>query len=144
MATEPKETVEEFDVMLSYQWGHQETVKQMKSYLEARNLKVWMDIQQISGNIYDKMAAAVKNSKVIVLCMNDKYQHSDNCQKEYNFMAKKKKPFVAVYMEKFEVVDNSLDIILGQQLYFKMVDGFNENRMEQIYQDILKKKGELK
>ncbi|KAI9193199.1 uncharacterized protein BJ171DRAFT_532109 [Polychytrium aggregatum] len=74
-----------YDVMLSYNWAHQSTVLRIKEWLEGRNVSVWMDTDQMSGNIYTKMAEAVMGSKVICACLTAQYEKSANCKRELGF-----------------------------------------------------------
>ncbi|KAI8622829.1 hypothetical protein BC830DRAFT_8728 [Chytriomyces sp. MP71] len=75
----------EFDCMLSYNWSHQEVVIRIRDSLEQRGLSCWMDIDQMSGNVYAKMAEAVLGAHVIVPCITAAYEASGNCKRELNF-----------------------------------------------------------
>ncbi|KAJ1529064.1 hypothetical protein HK096_009480, partial [Nowakowskiella sp. JEL0078] len=75
----------EFDIMLSYNWGHQNTVLKMRDSLAKRGFKVWMDVELMSGNVYTKMAEAVLGSRVIVSCVTHAYENSFNCKRELGF-----------------------------------------------------------
>ena len=77
--------------MLSYQWDNQTEVKQLKEFLEEHDLKVWIDEEQMHGNIFSRMQEAINHSKVVVLCMSRKYELSDNCRLEFNYARKIKK-----------------------------------------------------
>ena len=127
-----------FDVMLSYQWDHQSTVEKMRSYLESRQLKVWMDNKKMRGDINRAMAGAIHQSKVVILCLSKKYELSHNCKKEYGLVDKKRKPFVPIMMEKFDYEEvSALETILGNELYYLMVNGYEESQMESIYSAVL-------
>ncbi|KAJ3329875.1 hypothetical protein HDU76_006960 [Blyttiomyces sp. JEL0837] len=79
--------VKEFDVMLSYNWNHKSTVIRIRDSLIHRGLSVWMDLDQMSGNVYAKMAEAVLGSKVVVPCLTLAYEASGNCKRELGFAA---------------------------------------------------------
>ena len=134
----------EFDVMLSYQWDHQASVKKMKEYLENQQLKVWMDLSEMSGDINKAMAKAVEESKIVILCLSKKYENSHNCIKEYSLVDKKRKPFIAIKMETFEFEPGSaLEAILGNQMYYDMKSGYDGNVMKKVYNAISKETGLL-
>ncbi|KAJ3119487.1 hypothetical protein HK098_005400 [Nowakowskiella sp. JEL0407] len=80
-----EQQAEKFDVMLSYNWGHQPLVVRMRDALRKRGLEVWMDVEEMSGNVYAKMSEAVLSSKVIVSCLTHAYERSFNCKRELNF-----------------------------------------------------------
>lgn len=136
---------DEYDIMISYNWDHKETAYKICDYLrEKGNLKIWIDVEQMSGNLFKKMAEAVIKSKIIILCCSTAYENSPNCRKEYEYVGKKLKPFVPVFVEdKFQPTDaDSLDLILGMQLYYKVdkEKDFNTN-LPLILDNILEKIG---
>ncbi|KAJ3210228.1 hypothetical protein HDU67_005464 [Dinochytrium kinnereticum] len=79
--------VEKFDCMLSYNWGHQKTVIRIRDSLVARGLTVWLDLEQMAGNVYGKMADAVLGSSVVIPCLTAAYEASGNCKRELGFAA---------------------------------------------------------
>ncbi|KAJ3329876.1 hypothetical protein HDU76_006961 [Blyttiomyces sp. JEL0837] len=79
--------VKVFDVMLSYNWNHKATVIRIRDSLIKRNLSVWMDLDQMSGNVYAKMAEAVLGSKIVIPCLTLAYEASGNCKRELGFAA---------------------------------------------------------
>ncbi|KAJ3115053.1 hypothetical protein HK098_007077, partial [Nowakowskiella sp. JEL0407] len=95
----------QFDVMLSYNWDSQPIVLNLKGQLERRNFSVWMDLDQMSENIYQHMAQGVLQSKVI---------ESKNCQSEIYYAATKKKPMVQVRME--NISDNASNLALESMI----------------------------
>ncbi|KAI9357011.1 hypothetical protein DFJ73DRAFT_958125, partial [Zopfochytrium polystomum] len=84
--------LDDFDVMLSYNWAHQRTVLEIRDTLIARGLNVWMDVDEMAGNVYNKMAEAVLSSSIIVACLTQPYSKSGNCIREFNFAADNSRP----------------------------------------------------
>ncbi|KAJ3101473.1 hypothetical protein HDU97_001348 [Phlyctochytrium planicorne] len=78
---------DKFDVMLSYNWSHQKTVIRIRDSLIERGLTVWLDLEQMSGNVYAKMANAVLGSSVVCPCLTAAYEASGNCKRELGFAA---------------------------------------------------------
>jgi hypothetical protein len=74
------ESNDEYDIMISYQWDHKEIVKRIKESLEQAGFRVWIDLEQMYGNINDQMAAAVLQSQCILICMSTKYSQSAYCK----------------------------------------------------------------
>jgi len=92
------EPQQQFDVMLSYQWGSQDVVLLMRDWLEGKGLQVWMDVDQMAGDIYHKMAQAVASSRVVVPCLTPAYESSPNCRRELGYAADQRKRLVPVLL----------------------------------------------
>jgi len=68
--------------MLSYQWDSQPLAKKVFEALEGLGIDAWMDLEDMSGNINEAMAAGVEGSLVVCPFLTQKYQDSKNCKKE--------------------------------------------------------------
>ena len=56
----PEPTNGAHDIMLSYNWDHQETAFKVRDYFRSKgNLSVWIDVEQMSGDMNTKMAQAI-------------------------------------------------------------------------------------
>ncbi|KAJ3031883.1 UNVERIFIED_CONTAM: COBW domain-containing protein 1 [Siphonaria sp. JEL0065] len=77
--------IPEFDCMLSYDWSYQPTIIRIHDSLVERGLTVWLDLERMAGNVYERMSDAVLGSHVIVSCLSLKYEASGNCTRELNF-----------------------------------------------------------
>ncbi|KAJ1557184.1 hypothetical protein HK096_008658, partial [Nowakowskiella sp. JEL0078] len=88
-----------FDVMLSYQWDHQEKVKCIKDFLD-KHFTVWMDMTEAHGNVVRRMAEGVSRSKVFLPCFSLKYEESHNCQREISLADILRKPITPIRLEK--------------------------------------------
>ncbi|KAJ1544287.1 hypothetical protein HK405_008728, partial [Cladochytrium tenue] len=62
-------------------------VVRIRDSLRASGLRVWMDLDQMAGNVYAKMAEAVLGSDVVVPCLTAAYEASGNCKRELGFAA---------------------------------------------------------
>ncbi len=60
--------------MLSYQWDYQSEVKKICDALKRYGFDVWMDLDTMSGDIYERMAEGVEGAEIIIVCMSTKYQ----------------------------------------------------------------------
>ena len=118
-----------YDVMLSYQWGSQSFVKEIKSFLETNGLRVWMDVNEMYGSINIRMKNAIKRSKIIVLFITKKYEESHNCRKEFNYADQEKKKIIPVKLEVYQP-ESELDLIIANKLYYNLFDK-NEKGLEE-------------
>ena len=111
----------EYDVMLSYQWGSQAFVKEIKSFLETNGLRVWMDVKEMYGNMNIRMKQAINHSKIMLLFITKKYEDSHNCQKEFNYADQLKKKIIPVKLEVYEP-ESELALIITNKLYHTFFD----------------------
>ena len=110
--------------MLSYQWDHQAEVKKVRDALERLGFKVWMDIAQMSGDMYKKMAEGVEGSNLMIACMSSKYQLSENCNREFQYAQEKKRTIIPIKVERGFNATGALGLIVAGKLY---IDFSNTN-----------------
>ena len=118
---------DEWDVMISYEWktGLKYAGK-LFTELTKIDYKVWLDRNEMMGNIYDKMANAVLKSKVIILLISEAYEKSENCKLEYNYIIKERKLFVPAKVENYNPVrGRALDLIIAGELYYSLYKDFD-------------------
>ena len=109
-------------IMISYQWDSQKDVLRIKETLDKLGYKVWMDIDQMRGNIYQKMSEGVENSDVIVVCMSAKYQTSECCNRELQYAQDMRKKIIPIKIEKGYVPHGALGLIVSGALYVDFSD----------------------
>ena len=85
--------------MLSYCWEDQPTVLKIRDELTERNVKVWLDLRNMTEDIYDSMARGVLSSHVFVPCLSAAYSHSKNCLLEIGFAIDERKKIVPVRLD---------------------------------------------
>jgi len=105
-------------VMISYNWGHQNVALHLLGELRARGFNVWIDVEQMKGDVIEAMAEAVEGAAVVVSIMTSAYKQSPNCQSELKYTNKLRKPIVPVVAEPGYRPDGWLGLILGDRLYF--------------------------
>ena len=57
--------------------------------LQLEGYTVWIDKEQMSGDIIDAMEGAISSSDVIVIVFSKGYAKSDNCKKEFKYAIKR-------------------------------------------------------
>ena len=68
-------------IMISYQWDCQKkNMLRVKRELESKGLRVWMDVDEMKGDMLETMGRAVERSSLILIAMSRKYQISSNCR----------------------------------------------------------------
>jgi len=75
-------------VMISYAWKpaqSQTVAMEIKKLLTDHGYEVWIDIDKMSGDIFDAMEEAVRTSDVIIVIFSKGYLDSVNCKKEFTY-----------------------------------------------------------
>lgn len=105
-------------LMLSYNWGVQTEVVQIKDRLKATGYKVWIDVEQMSGSTLDAMASAIEEASLVLIFFTEQYKMSPSCRSEAEYCYKMQRPFIPVRMQKKYIADGWLGLILGSKLFF--------------------------
>jgi len=88
-------------VFLSYQWDCQALVKAVAQDLKARGYKVWLDVEQMRGEMNQRMAEAVEGAAIVCPFISRTYKQSANCMKELNYSDQLGKPMLPVIVDDF-------------------------------------------
>ena len=67
-------------VMISYHWECQKTMLVVKTELESKGLRVWMDVDKMKGGNIKTMAWVVEKSLIVLIAMSQRYESSPNCR----------------------------------------------------------------
>ncbi|CAF4268347.1 unnamed protein product [Rotaria sp. Silwood2] len=112
-------------IFLSYQWGAQKAVTNLKNHLEAAGYLCWMDTGQMGGGdkLFAKIDAGIRGAKVVICCMNTAYAQSDNCLREVHLCVSTGKPLIPLQMEKQTwPPEGALGPIMSEYLYVRFYD----------------------
>jgi hypothetical protein len=106
-----------FDIMISY--SHKEKVlsKQLYDELTKVGYRVWIDFDQMHGNVMDAMAQAIEQSHIIIICMSEEYRGSNYCRAEAHYAFQRQRKLVPVLLQKHYRPDGWLLFFIGQLLY---------------------------
>ena len=105
----------------------------MYNYLTSKGHKIWKDDEGgLQGHLVDGMADAIEKSKVILVCLSEKYFSSKNCKLELEYAHEMEKQIVVVKLDPLLTLTGhgALSMILAKQLYLE-----NENE-ELLFQAI--------
>ena len=67
-------------IMISYQWDCQKNMLWVKTELEFKGLRVWMDVGKMTQDTLETMARAVEKSSIVLIAVSRKYQSSPVCR----------------------------------------------------------------
>ncbi|XP_072036783.1 uncharacterized protein [Amphiura filiformis] len=120
--TAPKQA-EGRHVMISYCWGPssegfpcQKRMLTLRDELQEAGYKVWLDVDEMKGNMDDRMAEAVDGASVILLCYSKEYQRSKSCKKEAQYASYKGKPIIPLKFDDHKP-DGWLGLLICSVLY---------------------------
>ncbi|CAF4046622.1 unnamed protein product [Adineta steineri] len=106
-----------FDIMISYSHKEKVLCKQLYDELTKNGYRVWIDFDQMHGNVMDAMAQAIDRSEIIIICMSEQYRQSNFCRAEAHYAFQRQRRIVPVLMQKHYKPDGWLLFLIGQLLY---------------------------
>ncbi|UJR22664.1 hypothetical protein I4U23_025703 [Adineta vaga] len=129
----PKDT---FDFMISYSHKDKVLCKQLYDELIRRNYRVWIDFDQMHGNVMDAMAQAIDRSQTIIICMSEQYRKSNFCRAEAHYAFQRQRQIVPVLMQKHYKPDGWLLFLIGQLLYVDFTKYDFDRAMEMLMKEL--------
>ncbi|KAI8812693.1 TIR domain-containing protein [Cladochytrium replicatum] len=105
------------DVMLSYCWKNQTRVFKLRDRLVAKGVSVWIDENDMIGDIFHAMTAAIKNSNLFVPCVSAKYATSQNAMREFTYAYNLQRSNIVPVKLENEPLGDKLDFLMGPLLY---------------------------
>jgi hypothetical protein len=132
-----------FDIMISYSHKDETICKQIYEELIKSGFRVWIDFDQIHGNVMDAMAQAIERSNTIIICMSEQYRRSNYCRAEAHYAFQRRLKIVPILLQEHYRPDGWLLFLIGQLLYVDFTKfGFsramnmllNELKAEEIFE----------
>ena len=106
-----------FDIMISYSHKDEVLCKQIYEELLHVGFRVWIDFDQMHGNVMDAMAQAIERSHTIVICMSEQYRRSNYCRAEAHYAFQRQLKIVPILLQEHYQPDGWLLFLIGQLLY---------------------------
>ncbi|XP_072036187.1 uncharacterized protein [Amphiura filiformis] len=126
------------DVMISYNWGAKKRMLKLRDKLEAVGISAWIDDEDIAEQpgegLADRLAKAVEDTDVFLMCYSKKYQESRNCKAEAIYAKGIGKRIIPLKYENYNP-DGWLGILLGDRLYY---DVTSDQRLEDNFDNLVK------
>jgi hypothetical protein len=104
--------------MISYCWSQQPLVLHLCKQLRVLNIPYWLDVEQMHGNINDRMAEAIETCSVVLVVLSSKYKLSANCRMEAEYSATQRKPIIPLMGEKGYRPDGWLGLLVSGKLWY--------------------------
>ncbi|CAF1641354.1 unnamed protein product, partial [Rotaria magnacalcarata] len=112
-----KQNTKVFDIMISYSHKEKVVCKQIYDELIEAGYRVWIDFDQMHGNVMDAMAQAIEQSNTVIICMSEQYRKSNYCRAEAQYAFQRERKIVPILLQKQYKPDGWLLFIIGQLLY---------------------------
>jgi hypothetical protein len=109
-------------VMISYSWTYKNECLKLNSELKNRGLLTWIDVDNMSENLFDGMSRAIETCTVVLICFSDEYRQSVNCRLEAEYAFKIKKPVVFVRMQANYQPQGWFGLMMGQRIFVDFAD----------------------
>jgi hypothetical protein len=106
-----------FDVFISYNREIKAQVQKLYQVLTSLNYKVWLDERELSAGsspLTTELAAAIRDSKVILSCITTDYCKSYSCNLEVEYASAKKKQMIVLMIEKIDTTTIDLIEVTGR------------------------------
>ena len=106
-----------FDIMISYSHKDEVICRRIYEELVKAGYRVWIDFDQMHGNIMDAMAQAIEQSRTILICMSEQYRRSNYCRAEAHYAFQRQLKLVPVLVQEHYQPDGWLLFLVGQLLF---------------------------
>ncbi|CAF2670859.1 unnamed protein product [Rotaria sp. Silwood2] len=106
-----------FDIMISYSHKDKQICKQLYDELIQVGYRIWIDFNQMHGNVMDAMVEAIEQSRTIMICMSEQYRRSNYCRAEAQYAFQKQLNIVPILLQKHYKPDGWLAFLIGSLLY---------------------------
>ena len=124
----------QFNIMISYSHKDETICKQIYEELIKADYRVWIDFDQMHGNVMDAMAQAIDQSQTIIICMSEQYRRSNYCRAEAQYAFQRQVKIIPILLQNYYQPDGWLSFLIGQLIY---VD-FSKNEFPRAMEMLLK------
>ncbi|XP_076801433.1 uncharacterized protein LOC143445919 isoform X1 [Clavelina lepadiformis] len=121
-------------IMISYQWDVQPTILHIRDKLKESGYNLWIDVDDMEGDILSAMANAVENSDLVIIAVTENYKNSNACRTEATYAYKLGKPILPLLLQHNYKPDGWLGALLGMKLY---LDISQEGSLDKKYDKLL-------
>ncbi|CAF3996616.1 unnamed protein product [Rotaria sp. Silwood2] len=125
-----------FEIMISYSHKDKMFCKQLYDQLIKLGYRVWIDFDQMHGNVMDAMAQAIEQSNTILICMSEQYQRSNYCRAEANYAFQRRIRIVPILLQQHYKPDGWLLFLVGQLLYVDFTKYEFSQAMEMLIKEL--------
>lgn len=126
----------QFDIMISYSHRDQQICKQVYDELIRAGYRIWIDFDQMHGNVMDAMAQAIEQSRAILICMSEHYQRSNFCRAEAQYAFQRKLKMIPILLQKHYKPNGWLSFLISQLLYIDFTKHEFSKAIEMLFKEL--------
>ncbi|XP_056016822.1 uncharacterized protein LOC130053519 [Ostrea edulis] len=119
-------------VMISYSREQRQLLLRIKQAITEAGFTVWMDIEQMRDNVYDRMAEAIQNASVVLISMSYSYQRSEYCRREAAYASSLKRARIPLLVDPGYVSEGWLALMTAGDYHYDFVNKPFEMKMEEL------------
>ncbi|KAJ3122473.1 hypothetical protein HK098_002811 [Nowakowskiella sp. JEL0407] len=126
-----------YQVMISYNHASAgDLAARLASRLRESGFQVWFDMDNMYGNIRDRMSQAVSNSFIVVVLATAQYSQSENCMFECDLAIERNRTLAPILLE--ENLPQHFMARLATNLYETALEPGMDDKLEVAYQHTLR------
>ncbi|XP_076808450.1 uncharacterized protein LOC143451633 [Clavelina lepadiformis] len=124
-------------IMISYNWNDsKDLAHKISDELSAAGYKVWIDKNEMRGDIYDKMYEAVDNAYLVLMFLSENYKLSENCKREGKLAADKRKRIIPIITQDNYKMEGWTALLVSGKLYYDFSKESFEGNFDKLIQEI--------
>ncbi|CAK8687429.1 unnamed protein product [Clavelina lepadiformis] len=124
-------------IMISYNWNDsKDLAHKISDELSAAGYKVWIDKNEMRGDIYDKMYEAVDNAYLVLMFLSENYKLRENCQREGKLAADKRKRIIPIITQDNYKMEGWTALLVSGKLYYDFSKESFEDNFDKLIQEI--------
>ena len=125
-----------FDIMISYSHNDEIICKRIYQELINRRFRVWIDFDQMHGNIMDAMAQGIEQSQMILICTSEQYRRSNYCRAEAHYAFQRQRKLVPILLQEHYQPDGWLLFLIGQLIYVDFTKHDFDHSMDMLMKEL--------
>ncbi|CAF3714747.1 unnamed protein product [Rotaria sp. Silwood1] len=111
--------------------------------METRKYKIWIDNEEMHGSMMERMAEAIEDSHLMLVCMSSAYRSSQACQAECEYAFSHQHRALFVKLEPNYKPNGWLGIFLGSRYYIDITKGDFMTKFKEIVKQISIERNEI-
>ncbi|CAK8687603.1 unnamed protein product [Clavelina lepadiformis] len=124
-------------IMISYNWkDSKDPAHKISDELSAAGYKVWIDKNEMRGDIYDQMYEAVDNAYLVLMFLSENYKLSENCRREGKLAADKRKRIIPIITQDNYKMEGWTALLVSGKLYYDFSKESFEDNFDKLVKEI--------
>nr|XP_011433027.2 uncharacterized protein LOC105332211 isoform X2 [Crassostrea gigas] len=123
-------------VMISYSREQRPLLLRIKQAITEAGFSVWMDIEQMRENVYDRMAEAIQEASVVLISMSYSYQRSEYCRREAAYASSLKRARIPLLVDPGYTAEGWLALMTAGDYHYDFVRKPFETKIVELIKEL--------